>query len=150
MKREEYKIYIASSWRNERQQNVIGFLRNFGYFVYDFRNPEKEETGFHWSEIDPDWQLWTPNKYINSLNHPLAVNGFRKDFNAMKEAHACVLVWPCGRSAHLEAGYFVGAKKPLIVLIWDGCEPELMIKMADGITVELEELPKLLDGYRLK
>ena len=149
MNREKFKIYVASSWRNEMQPHVVNYLRSFGYSVYDFKNPEKKDNGFHWSEIDPDWQEWGPNEYIGNLNHPLAINGFNKDFGAMKAAHACVLVWPCGSSAHLEAGYFVGAKKPLVTLIHLGCEPELMIKMSDEITSELEDLYIILDGWRM-
>ena len=46
----------------------------------------------------------------------------------MKWADACVLVLPCGRSAHLEAGWFVGAGKPLHILQLDREEPELMYR----------------------
>jgi hypothetical protein len=48
----------------------------------------------------------------------------------MKLARACVLVLPCGRSAHIEAGYFVGAEKPLHILLTSRSEPELMWRMA--------------------
>jgi hypothetical protein len=47
---------------------------------------------------------------------------------------------PCGRSAHLEAGYFVGAGKPLYIVIYDPCEPELMYKMATQICLSEREL----------
>lgn len=40
------KIYVASSWRNERQPEVVEHLRSFGYEVYDFRNPAPGDTGF--------------------------------------------------------------------------------------------------------
>ena len=49
----------------------------------------------------------------------------------MKWADACVMVMPCGRSAHLDAGWFVGIGKPLIILLSDG-EPELTYKMANA------------------
>jgi len=62
----------------------------------------------------------------------------------MVAAHTCVLVLPCGRSAHLEAGYFVGASKPLYILIEDEIEPELMYKMADFIFGDLDELTETL------
>ncbi len=61
-------------------------------------------------------------------------------------ADACVLVLPCGRSAHLEAGYFAGAGKPLLILLADG-EPELMYKMASEIYTELGELIADLNGF---
>ena len=133
------RIYVASSWRNERQPDVVAALRSAGHEVYDFRNPRPGDVGFKWSEIDPAWQQWTPGKFRAALLHPVAEAGFRSDFDAMKWADAGVLVMPCGRSAHLESGYFVGACKPLFILLSDG-EPELMYAMASAICIGIEEL----------
>jgi len=60
-------------------------------------------------------------------------------------ADACVLVMPCGRSAHLEAGYFVGANKRLVILIDDG-EPELMYKLADKVYITVDEVCQYFNG----
>ena len=133
------KIYVASSWRNQRQPDVIQALRNLGHDVYDFRNPPNGGKGFHWSDIDPDWMRWTPSAFRQYLKNPIAVNGFFLDFDAITWADVGVLVMPCGRSAHLEAGYFVGAEKPLYILLSDG-EPELMYLMASKLCVDLDEL----------
>lgn len=132
------KIYVASSWRNPEQPAVVARLRAEGHEVYDFRNPPGG-TGFAWSEIDPDWQAWRATDYRDKLNHPRAVEGFASDFDAMKWADCCVLVLPCGRSAHLELGWSVGAGKRTIIMTRDGEEPELMAKMADAICVSLDE-----------
>jgi hypothetical protein len=111
-----------------------------GHEVYDFKNPEENGgTGFHWSEIDPDWQRWSPEQFRESLTNPIAEHGFKRDFDAMAWADAFVLVMPCGRSAHLEAGWAVGAKKPLAIYLSDG-EPELMYGMASKLVVGLKEL----------
>lgn len=128
------KFYVASSWRNELQPDVVRRLVEDGHEVYDFRDPHDDgsDRGFHWSDIDPEWKSWSPEKFIHALNHRIAVKGFRKDWEAMQWAEACVLVMPCGRSAHLEAGYFVGAGKRLFIITSDG-EPELMYGMADRI-----------------
>jgi hypothetical protein len=37
------KIYVASSWRNERQQDVVKTLRAANHEVYDFRERTFEE-----------------------------------------------------------------------------------------------------------
>ncbi|MCK5013645.1 MAG: hypothetical protein KAS66_07485 [Candidatus Omnitrophica bacterium] len=137
------KIYVASSWRNYRQPNVVNNLRGAGHEVYDFRQPGEGDNGFHWSEIDIDWQNWTPEQYITNLSNPIAEDGYKKDYNAILWADACVLVMPCGRSAHLEAGYFVGANKKLIILIDDG-EPELMYKLADNVCITTDEVIDML------
>jgi hypothetical protein len=135
------KIYVASSWRNDIQPQIVKLLRENGHEVYDFKNPTEDEHGFHWSEIDPNWKEWDCKEYITSLAHPIAEHGFSRDWGAMQWADTCVLVLPCGRSAHIEAGYFVGANKRLIIFIVKD-EPELMYKMATKICYTFEGLLK--------
>jgi len=131
------KIYVASSWRNKDQQRVVKYLRLKNHEVYDFKNPGINDYGFSWSEIDKNWKNWTVDQYINSLNHPIAISGFKKDFNAMKWADICILVLPCGRSAHTEAGWMSGKGKKVFVYIPEPLEPELMYKVYDGITDDM-------------
>lgn len=38
------------------------------------------------------------------MHHPLAERQFTADLEFLKSASACVLVLPCGRSAHTEPG----------------------------------------------
>ncbi len=141
------KIYVASSWRNGHQQNVVDVLRNVGHDVYDFRNPKEGNRGFHWSEIDPDWQKWTPDQYVRALNHPIAKSGFKSDFDAMKWADICVMVLPCGRSAHTEAGWMKGAGKPVFVFQISPEEPELMYKIYDGVMTSFKILKGFFESY---
>ena len=134
------RIYLASSWRNPHQPRAVALLRELGHEVYDFRNPRPGDTGFAWSEIDPDWLGWDPATYRNLLRHPIAQAGFKSDFDAMKWADTFVLLLPCGRSAHLEAGWAIGAGKPTcIVLHEDKFEPELMYLMAAEIVTDIED-----------
>jgi nucleoside 2-deoxyribosyltransferase len=133
------KIYLASSWRNDFQPAIVTLLRTAGFEVYDFRNPPNK-SGFAWKGISDNWLNWTPDEYRESLKHPDAEAGFTADFDGMKWADACVLLLPCGRSAHFEAGYFWGAGKPVHIL-WHGKnEPELMYKGADSINTSPHEL----------
>ena len=134
------KIYVASSWRCPEQPAVVAALRAAGHEVYDFRNPTGK-SGFAWSEIDPDWLGWTITSYRDKLDHPRAADGFGADFDAMQWADTFVLVLPCGRSAHLELGWAVGAwKRTAILLSQDKFEPELMYRMVDKIAVSLSEV----------
>jgi hypothetical protein len=137
------KVYVASSWRNEAQPMVVQVLREVGHEVYDFRNPEKGDKGFHWSEIDPDWKQWTPEAYRESLYHPVAEKGFRFDKEAMEWADVFVGVQPFGRSASIEMGWAAGKGKCTILLLSDG-EPELMVKVFDYVCVDLEEVVCIL------
>ncbi len=133
------KIYVASSWRNQFQQEVVKRLRHAGHEVYDFMNPPGK-TGFQWSKIDENWQDWDTKQYCEALNHPIAIEGFNSDFNAMKEADICVMVLPCGRSANTEAGWMKGAAKKVYVLSPYKEEPELMYKIYDGIFCSVSDL----------
>lgn len=131
-KHNKMKIYVASSWRNNHQQNVVQELRKLGHEVYDFKNPE-DRSGFSWSQIDENWQNWSTEQYKEALQNPIAEAGFKSDFDAMKWADCCVMVLPCGRSAHTEAGWMKGqGKKTYVFTVWEQ-EPELMYKIYDGI-----------------
>ncbi len=139
------KIYVASSWRNEAQPLIVKELRLEGHEVYDFKNPPHGDKGFAWSDIDPNWEIWTNEEYIAALKHPLAIAGFDSDFSAMEWADTFVLVLPCGRSAHLELGWAVGAGKNTHILL-SKMEPELMVNMCDDIHCSIDTLIASLDA----
>ena len=143
------RVYVASSWRNPFQPSVVEMLKLAGHQVYDFRNPPNGVKGFAWSEIDPDWQAWDAATYRKLLTtHPIVAHGYINDMRGMQWADTCVLVLPCGRSAHLEAGWFCGAGKRCIILTKNGEEPELMALMAHDICISIEEVLMILDGTR--
>jgi hypothetical protein len=133
-------IYVASSWRCERQPMVVAALRSAGHEVYDFRNPAPGNHGFGWRQIRPEPPPWSAAETREVLAHPVANEGFRLDFEAMKRADVIVMVQPCGRSAALELGWGVGAGKRTCVLLADGQEPELMLKCADRLCTSLDEV----------
>ena len=134
------KIYLASSWRNRTQPEVVRARRAAGHQVYDFRNPAPGVSGFAWSESDADWQRWPPEQFRQALQHPIAREGFRRDREALQSCNACVLLLPCGRSAHLEAGYAAARGTATFVLAEEPCEPELMYGLLSGIVCSVEEL----------
>jgi len=137
------RIYLASSWRNEQQPEMVEILKSWGHLVYDFRNP-LGKTGFSWSDIDPNWKNWDADEYVDALNTPIASHGFLSDMRALEWCDTCVLLLPCGRSAHLEGGYAKGRGKRLIIYTCDGEEPELMALMADHIVTYSDQLKAVL------
>jgi nucleoside 2-deoxyribosyltransferase len=135
------KVYVASSWRNKQQPLVVEELKKEGFEVYNFRNPEPGDTGFHWSDISEDWKSWTPEQFIIALNHPISELGYNKDMVALNEADIVILVMPCGRSSHLELGYAVGSGKWTAILLSDEqVEPEMMYRMASKVFVDVDNL----------
>ncbi len=153
MSHDTRRIYVASSWRNTFQVAVVTTLRVAGFEVYDFRNPEEGDDGFHWSNIDPEWTHWNAEQFTKALDNPIAIQGFAKDMKAMEWADTFVLVLPCGRSAHLELGWAVGQQRKTAILLHDnrlfgdaigeaeyGIEPELMYRMVDHLAPTLFDL----------
>jgi hypothetical protein len=162
-------IYVASSWRNPFHTAVVAALKaadrqqpGNGFAPYDFKNPEAGNSGFHWTQVGMPTYEFTKNyevpivpvhEYLAGLEHPIAEQGFKYDFEAMEMCTQCVLVLPCGRSAHLEAGWFIGQGRPTYILLNNEPAnrtdemmviPELMYKMATGITDSLFDLLGLL------
>jgi hypothetical protein len=142
------RIYVASSWRCTGYPTVVEALRAAGHGVYDFRAPTPGRPGFSWNALGfGDPATWTFPKFRDALRHPLAVEGFSRDAEAMQWADVCVLVLPCNRSAHLELGWFAGRGRPTAVLAdpcanvghrFDGAE--LMYGFVDQLAETVEEL----------
>lgn len=140
------KIYLASSWRNQQQPELVLALRAAGHEVYDFRNPAPGNEGFAWASIDEDWLNWTPEKFAKLLNaSPIAANGFAFDKEALEWCDTCILALPCGRSAHLELGYIAGQGKDTYVLLHeDKFEPELMYLLNTACATTIQEIIELM------
>ena len=150
------KVYVASSWKNNLQPYIVDTLKGLefmGVEVYDFRNPCKGNHGFSSTQgLEMNYESnedWSFEDYRKSLDHPLCEEGFKLDFEAVTESEICVMVLPCGKSAHLEAGCFVGGNKRLIIYspLGMGIEFELMYKMADLITDNLTEILIYIEEY---
>ena len=133
-------IYVASSWRNPYYESVVKRLREEGFSVYDFRNPPHGDAGFHWTDVDKNAPNWTFDEYKQGLTNPLAEHQFANDLDALKAADTCILVLPCGRSAHTEAGWMAGSGKRVIAYIPEMVEPELMYKLFDAVVGTLDDL----------
>lgn len=137
-------IYVASSWKNPYYEDVVKRLRKEDFPVYDFRNPPHGGAGFHWTDVDENAPNWTFEEYEAGLHHPLAEKQFGADLEALKVADTCVLVLPCGRSAHTEASWMAGAGKRVIAYIPEMVEPELMYKLFGQVLDNLDDPVKCL------
>lgn len=137
MGKPEY-VYVASSWRNPLYPGVIATLRAAGIEHYDFRNPHGG-TGFSWDQVGgtPFSRAEKVSTYLEMIDHPRAIEGFTADMDALKAADTVVLVLPCGKSAHLELGWAVGAGKRTAILLEEPVEPDLMYRMVDYLAPSL-------------
>lgn len=119
---------------------MVKRLNAEGHDVYDFRNPPYGGSGFHWTDVDENAPNWTFEQYAEGLHHSLAERQFEADLCALEHADMCVLVLPCGRSAHTEAGWMAGKGKRVIVYIPEMVEPELMYKLFDDVVGDIDSL----------
>ena len=127
------KIYVASSWRNYLQPGIVLALRKCGHEVYDFRNPAPNNNGFKWQQVNINWNPGddvSTEEYRKMLNHPIAIEGYKLDIEALRSCDAVAYVLPCGKSASWEFGYAMGQGKPGYVIRFDETEPDLMFREA--------------------
>lgn len=142
------KLYVASSWRNEEYEHVIWRLKVDGHEVYDWR---ASEHAFSWSDIDANWHNWTPKHYRKALQSPMATKGYINDLSGMNWCDTGVLLLPCGKSAHLEAGFLAATGRTVHVVLssekeWKGghSDIELMYRLLGPIHLNLSELLEAL------
>lgn len=79
------RIYVASSWRNPIQPEVVRHLREAGHEVYDFRNPAPGQEGFSWRECGgaaatdgPGAGARTIPAYLEAVRSERAAQGFAR------------------------------------------------------------------------
>lgn len=139
------KIYLATSWRNPFYDELLQKLMAAGHEVYDFRDPRY---AFKWSGLPggENYKSWTPDQFRRALNEPEAERGFSRDAEALEWCDTCVMLQPCGASAHTEMGFAVGQGKNVVIYLkaGDRFEAELMYKFADKIVINDEELFRYL------
>ncbi len=140
-------VYVASSWKNPFYDAVCAVLTAAGIDHYNFRDPEGG-TGFSWDQVGGNIvdDLTDRDEYRKLIEHPRAAEGFAADFAAMEKADTFVLVLPCGKSAHLELGWAVGAGKRTAILLEDPIQPELMYRMVDHLSPSVHDL---LHGFQI-
>ena len=146
------KIYVATSWENPYYVDLRRRLLEEGYDVYDFRDPKY---AFSWDELFPLAHMWSPGEYREVIkgNH-ITDDSFHRDFQAMQAADVFVLLMPCGRSAHVEAGWAAGEGKATFVYypVDTPGDPEfradLMYLLFDDIVIGWWDLAGHLKGQK--
>jgi|SRR5262245_12766921 len=137
------RLYVASSWKNEDYYQVLSHLISVGHTVWDWREPPNGDPGFSWKQSNPDWK---PGDKVTTaelralLDTEAAKRGFANDMRGMIEADTGILLLPCGRSAHVEAGLMRGWSKPVYVLRQYPDEPDLLYRAFTAICGSVEEL----------
>ena len=128
---------MASSLQNDVYPKVVETLRQAGHDVYDFRRQ---------GGSDSNPSEMTSDRLLDFLDEPKIRSIFRNDMDALIASDAVVCVLPCGRSAHLELGYGIGAGKRTVLLWHDGDAPDIMHKAVDSIVFKVADIAGALTG----
>ena len=131
-------IYLASSWKNkEAVLRMASILRSEGYLVDAFCE-EDNRISFSWDEITNEMSREGKNREtltaIDMMKDWRVQAAFKEDRKYLDWADIVVMLMPCGRSAHIEAGYMVGKGKKLYILGgFESGESEVMYGFASGM-----------------
>ena len=118
------KIYIASSWSNRYLNDIVSILRD--------RNHEVRANGSTQPAPPPlpDGSLDNVMSYLHLTS---TQSRYQLHCAALVEAEVLLCVLPCGRSAHVELGMALGLSIPVVLLVHDGIEPDLMHLGVDAV-----------------
>jgi hypothetical protein len=136
-------VYVIGSLRNDNVTTVARNLREYGLDVFDDWYAAGPEADDHWR----DYEKSRNGDYSAALRGYAANHVFEFDKSHLDRCDAAVLVYPAGKSAHLELGYFVGQGKPGYVLL-DG-EPERYDVMTKFATAVFTSLDKMVAALKL-
>ena len=133
--------YLIGSLRNKKIPIIAKNLRIWGFDIFDSWYAPGPNADDYWR----DYEKAKGFTYQDALKHYAARHIFEFDKFHLDRCDGGILVWPAGKSAHLELGYLIGQGKPGYILI-DG-EPErwdIMLNFATEVCRDLEELTELL------
>jgi nucleoside 2-deoxyribosyltransferase len=106
------KVYIASSWRNAETIRILAeALREHGHEVYDFTDP----TNYVHNITEEAKEVRDKVDWIECGQMPSTQQACDNDKAGLDWCDAVLMLLPCGRSAHLEAGIALGQGKQLII-----------------------------------
>ena len=124
-------IYLAGSLKNQIDiPQLANDIKALGIEPFcDWLSPG-EHADQHWREYSQRRGL----TYANALKSYAATHIYEFDRHHLDRCDAIALLMPAGKSAHMEFGYMIGARKPGFILFDE--EPEkwdVMYQFATGI-----------------
>jgi nucleoside 2-deoxyribosyltransferase len=133
------KIYLASSWKNVMLvRDFAECLRERGYEVDDFTDDSNGRFSFSFNKL-PEIEK---HNAISVLKFPEVQQAFTEDKKWIDWSDCVLMILPCGKSAHLEAGYAKGQGKKLIIYQkhYPLGEFDVMYGFADLVTNDYMEI----------
>lgn len=141
------RIYLASSWKNQQAVlNLADCLEKEGFEVDAFCRATDNRYSFHWSELVDSEDDLANYDAIDMLSDSRTQRAFKEDKKWLDWADCVIMMLPCGRSSHLEAGYGKGQGKLLYIYGYmPKGEFDVMYGLADGL-FKSEDLSAMIRG----
>lgn len=141
------RVYVAGSFNNICTcREAGGHIRDMGVQVYVFC--DEDSHAYAWSmalreEIQID--TLTP---MTAVEHDIVYKIYRAHMDELMRADVVVIILPCGKSAHLEAGWVKGMGGKLLIYgeMHKG-EFDAMYCMADLVTDNFEHVIIRIQEY---
>ena len=134
-------IYVIGSLANPQVPVVANQLRQAGFDVFSSWYCASENADIRWREHEQGRGL----TYAEALKDFAAQHVFKFDKHHLDRCDVSVLVYPAGRSGHLELGYAIGkGKRGYVVLDEEPQKWDVMLNFADGTFMSVEELVECL------
>lgn len=134
-------IYVATSWKNVYHATATTALKQQDFKIYDFKNPTPGNHGFHWRDLEPRFNpdSCTLDEFNQVIEHPIVRHAAALDLAGLMTCDACLMILPCGSSAHLELGYMTGQRKPGVIWAPEPFKVDLMYTLANYMNDHLEK-----------
>jgi hypothetical protein len=135
-------IYLIGALSNPKVPEVANEMRAAGLEVFDNWHAAGPEADREWER----YERARGYRLVQALDNYSAWHVFEYDKAHLDECKVGVLMYPCGKSGHLELGYMIGQGKKGYVLLDE--EPErwdVMLRFADAV---YEEKGKLIRALR--
>lgn len=135
-------IYLIGSLRNPQIPEIGNSLRKKGFDVFDDWHAAGPIADDSWR----DYEQARGHSYKEALEGHPAKHVFTFDEYHLNRAHIGVLVYPAGKSGHLELGYLVGQGKETFILLDEIPERyDVMTQFATGgVFTDLDSFEKHL------
>lgn len=144
------KIYLASSWKNVKDvQSFAEGLRELGHEVDDFTDSKSGRFVFSFSQISGVENM----NAETALSELMVKRAFLEDKKWIDWSDCVLMLLPCGKSAHLEAGYAKGLNKKLVIYHLEEFPKgdfDVMYGFADLVTTDYLKVLDFFDGMEAK
>lgn len=140
------KIYLIGSLRNSNIPEIANKIRDHGFEVFDDWFAPGPQADEFWRS----YEIQRGRNYLEALQGHAAQHIYEFDKSHIDSSDVGIMALPCGRSGHLELGYFIGHGKPGYILLEEP-NPErfdVMYQFATGLYGDLDSLISALKEKR--